>query len=62
MLVLTRKVDETIVLPGAEVTIRVLSIAGGKVKLGIDAPDETLVLRGEIHERGDHERRGEAPY
>jgi len=62
MLVLTRKVDETIVLPAGGVTIRVLAIVGGKVKLGITAPDETLVLRGEIHERGGHERPGESPY
>jgi carbon storage regulator CsrA len=47
MLVLKRRVDEVIwISPG--ITIRVLEVAPYVVKLGIEAPEETRVLRGEL--------------
>lgn len=47
-LVLTRKFGEAVVI-GGDVTVRVLPAdAGGKVRLHIDAPRETLILREEI--------------
>jgi len=39
MLVLARKVGEAIVIDD-EITIRVLEIKGGQVKLGVDAPQK----------------------
>jgi len=50
MLVLTRRVNETIVIEG-DIRITVVSIKGDKVRLGIDAPDTVRVDRAEIHER-----------
>jgi len=47
MLILTRRVGETIVIGGGEITIRVLRV-GHRVQLGIDAPEDTYVDRGEV--------------
>jgi carbon storage regulator len=50
MLILSRKVDEQIVI-GEAVTIRVLGMKGGEVRLGIEAPDSVKILRGELVDR-----------
>ena len=47
MLVLSRKTAETIHI-GSEVVIRVCSIQGGKVRLGIEAPNDIRIVRGEL--------------
>lgn len=47
MLVLSRKQREAITV-GNDVTIRVLAVRGGTVKLGIDAPSHVRILRAEI--------------
>jgi carbon storage regulator len=44
MLVLSRSTDEAITI-GDDVEIKVLSVAGGKVKLGIDAPRSMPIVR-----------------
>ncbi|MCF8061394.1 MAG: carbon storage regulator CsrA [Deltaproteobacteria bacterium] len=49
MLVLTRKVDESITI-GNGITVTVLGIRGGQVRIGIDAPKETPVNRTELVE------------
>jgi len=46
MLVLTRKVEESLIL-GGEIRITVLGISGDKVRLGVDAPQTVKILRGE---------------
>jgi carbon storage regulator CsrA len=51
MLVLSRRPNETLVFPGLQTTIQVVSIKKGVVRLGIDAPDHIRVLRGEIPDR-----------
>ena len=50
MLVLMRKDDETIIIE-PDITVRVLSTRSGHVKLGIIAPVEVRILRGELHVR-----------
>lgn len=50
MLVLTRKLDEGIIIDG-NITLRILAIEDGKVKLGIDAPKEIEIHRQEIYEQ-----------
>lgn len=47
MLVLTRKLREQIRI-GDNVTITILRIRGGGVRVGIDAPQEVPVVRGEL--------------
>lgn len=48
MLVLTRKKDEGIVI-GGNVTIKVLAVEDGRIKLGIDAPKDVEILREEVY-------------
>jgi len=50
MLVLSRKLHETIVIAD-EVRIKVLSVSGKQVRLGIEAPSDVAVNREEIHKR-----------
>jgi carbon storage regulator CsrA len=51
MLVLSRQLNQKIVFPGMNVAVTVLGIKGGVVRLGIEAPPEVTVLRGELHQR-----------
>lgn len=50
MLVLSRKQQETILI-GETIKITVVRIHGNTVRIGIDAPGEVRVLRGEVRER-----------
>ncbi|MCH8064763.1 MAG: carbon storage regulator [Chloroflexi bacterium] len=50
MLVLTRKIDQGIVIAG-NIYIRVLGVERDRVKIGIDAPREIPILRQELLER-----------
>ena len=52
MLVLSRRVQETIVLPTLNVTVQVLGVKNGAVRLGVDAPPDVKVLRGELRPKG----------
>ena len=49
MLVLTRKLDESIVIDGG-IKITVVEIRGGRVRLGIEAPKEIPIKREELVE------------
>ena len=46
MLVLTRKIHETIKV--GEVTFTIVRIGGDRVRVGIDAPKDQPILRGEL--------------
>ncbi|HEX5461346.1 MAG TPA: carbon storage regulator CsrA [Steroidobacteraceae bacterium] len=59
MLILTRRVGETIMV-GDTVTFTVLGVKGNQVRCGINAPKEVPVHREEIYER-IHRERGESP-
>jgi len=50
MLVLSRKESERIKL-GDSIVVTVVRVAGDKVRLGIDAPADMLVLREELETR-----------
>ena len=50
MLLLTRKVGETLVI-GEDVTVTVLAINGNQVRTGISAPKSVAVHREEIFEK-----------
>ena len=47
MLVLSRKVDDTIKI-GDSIEIRVLEVKGDTVRIGIEAPRNVDILRGEL--------------
>jgi carbon storage regulator CsrA len=47
MLVLTRKIDEQILI-GDNIKITLVRVHGNSVRIGIDAPREVRVLRGEL--------------
>ncbi len=62
MLVLSRKVGERIRI-GDEVTVTVVRITGGGVRLGIEAPAELSIIREELHkelQRHEQEEKAKA--
>lgn len=50
MLILTRKIGETIVI-GDDVTVTLLGIKGSQIRVGINAPKDVQVHREEIYQR-----------
>jgi carbon storage regulator len=50
MLVLSRKVGERILI-GDGITVTVVRITGGGVRIGIEAPEEMPVVRQELMEK-----------
>ena len=49
MLVLTRKIDERIMI-GDQIEISIVDIKGDQVKLGISAPSQVKVYRKEVYQ------------
>jgi carbon storage regulator len=47
MLVLSRKRQDTIVID-QRIRIKVLGIRGDRIRLGIEAPEDVVILRGEL--------------
>ena len=54
MLVLSRRLNEKLVLPSLGITIQVVAVKPGLVRIGLEAPDEVKILREEVlqHEPG----------
>lgn len=50
MLVLARKPGEAVAI-GDQISVRVLEIKNGQVKLGVEAPDEVAIHREEIYRK-----------
>ena len=57
MLILTRRVGETVMI-GNDVTVTVLGVKGNQVRVGINAPKNVAVHREEIFERIKREQQG----
>jgi len=49
MLVLSRKLDESIVI-GDDIRVKIISVEKGMVKIGIDAPNDISIMRSELLE------------
>ncbi len=47
MLVLSRREGEKIMI-GDSITVTIVRLGGDKIRVGIDAPDNVLILRGEL--------------
>jgi carbon storage regulator len=56
MLILTRKIGETITI-GDRIKIVVVDIKGKQVRLGVEAPQETTIFREEIYQKIQAENR-----
>lgn len=48
MLVVSRKENQSVVFPSLGITVEILRVAGKAVRVGVRAPDEIRVLRGEL--------------
>ena len=52
MLVLTRKISQSIVI-GDNITVQILDIKGNYVSIGISAPKDQTIMRSELLEDSD---------
>lgn len=50
MLILTRRVGETLVI-GDDIVVNVLGVKGNQVRIGVEAPKDVSVHREEIYDR-----------
>ena len=57
MLILTRKVGETLMI-GDEIEVTILSLKGNQVRIGVNAPKDVPVHREEIYDRIKREQSG----
>jgi carbon storage regulator len=55
MLILTRRVGETLMI-GDEVSVTILGVKGNQVRIGVNAPKEVAVHREEIYQRIQREK------
>lgn len=51
MLILTRKKGERIILANGLITFQIVDVKGGKVRVGVQAPEDVSVHREEIQQR-----------
>lgn len=54
MLVLTRKLNESIAIGDGQIQVTILDVRGGRVRLGIVAPPTVAIRRKELVEESEH--------
>lgn len=57
MLVLSRKIDESIIISD-NIELVILDVIGDRVKVGIIAPKDIKVLRSEIYDKINDQKKG----
>lgn len=59
MLILTRRVGETVTIgPNSEIAVTILGVKGNQVRVGVQAPKEVAVHRQEIYDKIRRENNG----
>jgi carbon storage regulator len=61
MLVLSRKLGERVLVPHCELAVTVIAIEGKAVRLGISAPEDIRVYRGEVWQKLCQQAHGPPP-
>lgn len=56
MLILSRREGETVVVANGLVVFKIIDVLQGRVRIGVDAPKDMPVHRGEVQERIDAQR------
>jgi carbon storage regulator len=54
VLVVSRKEDQEIVFPELGIRVTILKIRGSVTRIGIEAPKQIRVIRGELEQQFDH--------
>lgn len=57
MLILTRRVGETLVIGENKTRVTVLGVRGHQVRIGVDAPRDVPVHREEVYHRIQNEKK-----
>lgn len=60
MLVVSRKPNERITFPNLNISVEVLRVAGKAVRIGVDAPSDVRILRGELVDEQQIQEENEA--
>jgi carbon storage regulator len=61
MLVLTRRLNESVVIPELGVTIRLVAVKGNAVRIGIEAPHDVAVFREELLAQAGARKKADEP-
>ncbi|MEP7731133.1 carbon storage regulator CsrA [Marinomonas primoryensis] len=56
MLILTRRINETINIDN-NIQVKIISVKGGQVRIGVTAPKDVIVHREEIYKRIEDQKR-----
>ena len=61
MLILTRRIGETLMI-GDDITVTVLDVKHGQVRIGVNAPKEIAVHREEIYNKIENQKQSRSAW